>query len=180
MNILSLDETGFLILSCGYTAYLNFCTLYSGHLSRFSSLTIFINRLVKENLFFKENNEERPKFKFHVYYFIFTMCCDVVVNIIFIFFIKYGISVRFMLWYTISKLFIFFLPTIYYHKLNSRYRKMEKESKEFKKEARKKIEATNPNFFLQFCDVLRMCCPEEEFPELYNPMAEWPRKWKWK
>ncbi len=180
MNIIFLDETVFLIVSCMYTAYLNSRTIYSGHAARFSSLTIFINRLIKENLFFKENNESKPKFKFHVYYFIFTMSCDIVVNIIFIFFIKYGISVRFMLWYTISKLFIFFLPTIYYHKLNSRYREKEKESKEFKKEARKKIEATNPNFFLQSYDVLRMCCPEEEFPELYNPRAEWKWKWKWK
>lgn len=111
------------------------------------SYSFLVGRLLKENLFFKENNALKPKTRCMSYFFIFNMISDIIANILFIFLSKYSFFQWFIKGYGVLKLLIFILVGNHRIRLDSKYRKKEEESSEYIEESIKKILETNPHFF---------------------------------
>lgn len=111
------------------------------------SYSFLVGRLLKENLFFKENNALKPKTRYISYFFIFNMFSDIISNILFIFLSKYSFFLYFIKGYGFLKLVIFLLVNNYRIRIDSKYRKKEEESSEYIEESIKKILETNPHFF---------------------------------
>ena len=111
------------------------------------SHSFLAGRLLKENLFFKENNALKPKTRYLSYFFIFNMFSNIITNIMFIFLFKYSFFLYFIKGYNLLKLAIFISVNVYRVRLDIKYRKKEDESKEYAEESIKKILETNPHFF---------------------------------
>ncbi len=111
------------------------------------SYSFLAGRLLKENLFFKENNASKPKTRCISYFFIFNMFSDIITNILFIFLSKYSFFQYFIKGYCVLRLLIFLLVGNYRIRLDSKYRKKEEQSTEYIEESIKKILETNPHFF---------------------------------
>lgn len=115
MHILYLKETRALLFSGLISLIVNCSSIYSGHAAKswwyriyevrlfkkiyffsekymrnkykpwFDSYTFYVGRLLKENLFFRENDISRPKLRVHTYFFIYNMLFDIILHTICIF-----------------------------------------------------------------------------------------------
>lgn len=146
-EIIRLKETGtlFFSLTANIIIYLFLSLLDKTAYRR--SYSFLAGRLLKENLFFKENNALKPKTRYLSYFFIFNMFSDIITNILFIFLLKYSFFQYFIKGYNLFKLAIFISINVYRVRLDIKYRKKEDESKEYAEESIKKILETNPHFF---------------------------------
>ncbi len=146
-EIIRLKETSTLIFSliANIIVYLLLYLLDKTAFRR--SYSFLTGRLLKENLFFKENNALKPKTRYLSYFFIFNMFSDIITNILFIFLFKYSFFLYFIKVYNLLKLAIFISANVYRVRLDIKYRKKEDESKEYADESIKKILETNPHFF---------------------------------
>lgn len=120
----------------------------------FDSYTIYVGRLLKENLFFKENDISKPKTWFSTYYFFFTMVFDIIFYTLCIFLSLNVLFKYFLFGYAVLKFFIYICIIIYYPFLDSRYYKKEKEDWNIREEAIKKIKESNPHFFDPYDPIL--------------------------
>lgn len=146
-EILRLEKTDALLASLIVNLIIYFKILQLEKTAVYCSYSILIGRLLKENLFFKENNVLKPKPKFFLYFFICNMVFDIITNILFIFLLKYSFYIYFVKGYSVLKLLVFMSVITYYIRLDEKYQKKEQESKEYEDECIKKILETNPNFF---------------------------------
>ncbi len=146
-EILKLKETDtlFFSLTASIIIYLVIYLIIKRSFTR--SYSFLAGRLLKENLFFKENNALKPKTRCMLYFFIFNMFSDIITNILFIFLCKYSFFQYFIKGYGVLKLLIFLLVNNYRIRLDSKYRKKEEESSEYIEQSIKKILETNPHFF---------------------------------
>ncbi len=146
-EIIRLKETSTLIFSliANIIIYLLLYLLDKTAFRR--SYSFLAGRLLKENLFFKENDALKPKTRYLSYFFIFNMFSDIITNILFIFLFKYSFFLYFIKGYNLLKLAIFISANVYRVRLDIKYRKKEDESKEYAEESIKKILETNPHFF---------------------------------
>lgn len=120
----------------------------------FDSYTIYVGRLLKENLFFKENNISKPKMLVYTYFFFFTMVLDIIFHIVCIFLSHNVLFKYFLFGYAALKFFVYISIIIYYHFLDSLYYKKEKEDWNIREEAIKKIKESNPHFFDPYDPIL--------------------------
>lgn len=146
-EILRLKETDtfFFSLTASIIIYLFIYLIIKRAFTR--SYSFLAGRLLKENLFFKENNALKPKTRYISYFFIFNMLSDIITNILFIFLSKYSFFQWFIKGYGVLKLVLFLLVNNYRIQIDSKYRKKEEESSEYIEESIKKILETNPHFF---------------------------------
>lgn len=149
-GILRLEETTALLSSLLASLIVYLPTLLVGRTAFYISYSIFAGRLLKENLFFKENNALKPKTRLFLYLFICNMIFDIITNILFIFLFKYSFYLYFIKGYSALKFITFFSVIKYYFSLDDKYYKKEQESKEYVDASIKKILETNPNFFNNF------------------------------
>lgn len=113
----------------------------------FQSFTIYVGRILKENLFFKENDICSPKMQFSTYFFIYNMVLDIIFHTLFIFLSPYIFYVYFIVGYGIIKILVLISVTLYQNILDFYYYKKEKENWKLRENAIKKIKETNPHFF---------------------------------
>ncbi len=146
-EILRLDETSALLLTLLANLIIYLPTLLLGRPAFYISYSIFAGRLLKENLFFKENNALKPKTRLFLYLFICNMIFDIIMNILFIFLFKYSFYRHFIKGYSVLKFVIFVSTTNHYLNLDKKYYEKEQESKEYAEKSIKQILETNPNFF---------------------------------
>ncbi len=146
-GILRLEQTIALLASLLASLIVYLPTLLIGRTAFYTSYSIFVGRLLKENLFFKENNALKPKTRLFLYLFICNMVFDIITNILFIFLFKYSFYLYFIKGYSALKFVTFFSVIKYYFSLDDKYYKKEQESKEYVETSIKKILETNPNFF---------------------------------
>ncbi len=174
MYIFTLKETTGLFISGLSTFVLNYSTLYLGNTAQswslavylyfkenslitekdipwsirgFQSFTIYVGKLLKENLFFKENDICRPKMLFNTYFFIYNMAFDIIFHTLFIFLAHCIFYVYFLVCYGIIKIFVLISVSVYLDILDFYYYKKEKENWKLREEAIKKIKLSNPHFF---------------------------------
>ncbi len=147
-EILRLEETSALLSSLIFNIIFYAKILQLEIISIHCCNSFFAGRLLKENLFFKENNVLKPKLRFYSYFFILNLFFDIITNILFIFLSKYRIYIFILKGYSILK-FLIFIPTFsYYNRQHSKCLKKEQKSKEYAEESIRKILETNPNFFI--------------------------------
>ncbi len=146
-EILRLKETDalFFSLTASIIIYLFIYLIIKRAFTR--SYSFLAGRLLKENLFFKENNALKPKTRYISYFFIFNMLSDIISNILFIFLSKYSFFQYFIKGYGVLKLVFFLLVNNYRIRIDSKCRKKEEESSEYIEESIEKILETNPHFF---------------------------------
>lgn len=174
MHILALKETAGLFISALSSFIVNYSSIYLGNTTRswsfavyvlflkktsirekdipwskrgFQSFTIYVGRLLKENLFFKENNIGRPRMWFYTYFFIYNMVFDIIFHTLFIFLAHYIFYVYFLAGYGIFKIFALISVLQYQQILDYFYYKKEKENWKLREDAIKKIKKSNPHFF---------------------------------
>ncbi len=146
-EILRLKETNTLFFSliASIIIYLFIYLIIKRAFTR--SYSFLAGRLLKENLFFKENNALKPKTRYISYFFIFNLLSDIISNILFIFLSKYSFFQYFIKGYGVLKLVCFLLVNNYRLSIDSKCREKEEESSEYIEESIKKILETNPHFF---------------------------------
>ncbi len=174
MNILNLKVTSALFISVLSSFVVNYSSVYLGNTARswsltvyvlflkksslkekdipwskrgFQSFTIYVGRLIKENMFFKENDICRPKMWVYTYFFIFSMVLDIVFHTLFIFLSNYIFYVYFLAGYGIFKILVLISVLEYLKILDFYYYKKEKENWKLREDAIKKIKVSNPHFF---------------------------------
>lgn len=111
------------------------------------SYTIYVGRLLKENLFFKENDISKPKMWIHTYFFIYTMIFDIIFYTLFVFLSYYIFYAYFLFGYVIFKILIHISIVKYHSILDIRYYKKENEDWNIREKAINKIKESNPHFF---------------------------------
>ena len=147
MHILSLKLTSALLTSLTATLLIGLATIYWGNTANYFSYSVYAGRLLKEDLFFKENNIARLKMWAFSYFFIFNMVFDIITNIIFIFIMsKKNFYVYLMVGYSLLKVFIMVCIATYYDLIDLYYRRKDRTTNKYKELAIKKILETNPNF----------------------------------
>lgn len=147
-EIIRLEETCALLSSLIFNIIFYLKILQLEIISIYCCNSFFAGRLLKENLFFKENNVLKPKMRFYSYFFILNLFFDIIANILFIFLSKYRIYIFIIKGYNILKFLIFISTFSYYNRQHSKCFKKEQESKEYADKSIKKILETNPNFFV--------------------------------
>ncbi len=186
MHIFTLKETFALLVSGLTSFYLSCCSIYFNQIARswsytiyiernlfvekknipwskrgFESFTIYVGRLLREDLFFKENNIDGPRMLFHSYFFIYNMVFDIIFHTLFIFLLHYIFYAYFLVGYGIFKIIVFFSALEYLKILDLYYYKKEKENWKLREDAIKKIKESNPHFFDRYDPIFW----EKYFPQ---------------
>ena len=174
MYILHLKETSGLLFSVLSSIVVNYSSLYLGNTAQswsligftffiikkpitekdvpwskrgFHSFTIYVGRLLKENLYFKVNDINKPKMRFNTYFFICNMVFDIILHTLFIFLAHLTFYVYFLVGCGIFKIFALISVSEYHRILDFYYYKKEQKNWQLRENSIRKIKESNPHFF---------------------------------